>query len=157
MIALDTPALIWAVSSARTATAQSEERIQAMQNRGPIIVPAPAFCEYLTGLEPGQIDQAAATISSFAMVAPFDAGAALRATKLMARPRPRHMTRQAFKVDVMILAVALAQGAPQLITTDAGFERLATGQSIRIIGMSDLVVAQSLPFPADQPSRPQSE
>ena len=146
MIALDTSALIWAVQERKRSTATAEERIAALEKLGSdVILPAPAVAEYLQRFKPSERSEALRRIHSFAQVAAFDYGAMTICADLFGAPG-RKGTKQAFKVDAMILAVALANKATTLVADDLDFESLAKDRNINILKTSQLAVEQMLPI-----------
>ena len=144
MIALDTSALIWAVRGDGAKQAVIDARMQAIQGMGPLIVPAPALAEYLCKVPAQDRAKVVADVASFATVVPFDYPSAIAAAGLLTKPRAKG-TKQTFKVDAMILAVAIANRATTLIVKDQDFHAYPSG-SVCILDVSHLRIQSTLPL-----------
>ena len=152
MIALDTSALIWAVQSVKGKQAD-RSRLEAIEKMadGKIILPAPALAEYLQPVPESDRSEALRRFEKFATVVPFDYRAAMKCADLFKIPR-RGKNRQAFKVDAMILATAIAQGASHFLEVDDDFKLLAKNQQINLVSVASLKVPQMLPLGPPPPS-----
>ena len=150
MIALDTSALIWAVQGEDAGdSAIAAARRDAIADMGSIMIPAPALAEYLCGLLPEQRMVAVNDLQAFASVPPFDVRAAILAADMLQKPRRgSKTTRREFKIDAMILAVAVARNATKLLHRDGDFDKLAEGQPIQILDVDTIKVQPGLPFKA---------
>lgn len=156
MIAVDTSALIWAVQSDRRSHADLArlEAIETMAN-GAILVPAPALAEYLQKLSGTQRAEAVRLLQKFATVVPFDYRAAIKCADLFKVQRGTK-TRQAFKVDAIIIATAIAHGATHFLEADGDFAMLAENQPINLVNVTSLPVQPMLPLgPTPDTAQPQ--
>lgn len=151
MIALDTSALLWAVQ-AKPGSHVDDARLAAIQAiaSGLFLLPAPALAEYLHGVPSLECPRAVQLLGRFATVVPFDYRAATICADLFRLPRGRQ-TKQAFKVDAMILATAIAHGATHLIQNDADFVTLADGQQINLVSVESIKVQPTLLDGAPKP------
>lgn len=167
LVAFDTQLLIWGVQG-KAGASQSEmvprtqSLIQELHEieRAHLMIPLPAAVEYVCGFDiPDQARQWAELSQRFRLI-PFD----LRAAQLAARIERRRskspersdrtgqhgkavITRQQVKVDVQIIASAIAAGAVAIYTDETKhFAQLAQGESIAVLGVDGRPFQRRLGF-----------
>lgn len=139
-----------------------EARIEAIEKLGgPISLPTPALAEFLSDKKISKplsdADRRARLeqLGEFLVFHPFDSLAALEAAKLLGRKPPRGHTRQQFKVDTMIYAVAVAVHATHFVHRDDCFEKLAgISPPLKLVDVATMPVQTPLPLKrAESPER----
>lgn len=153
MIALDTTALIWALQGKSIGEGKTLARVEAIQALGgPLILPAPALAEFLVKTPKPERPLRIAELQEFLIIAPFDYHASRHAADLL-RPedkKARTGTWQAFKVDVMIFAVASARRASHFIHADGDFDIIAkAAPGVELVNIDSLRVQSNLPLGAE--------
>ena len=177
VIAFDTQVLIWGVQGiARPGQKGMIARAQAYfellgQRKDKVIVPLPAAMEYVCGFPISLQSMQWPVLSKKFKLVPFDLRAAMIASEIewtrMERSRPANklpkskhspskvelaeLTRQQIKVDVQILAIAIAAGATEIVTHDiAHFSSFSQGYEIQVHDIPSLTMQPPLPFPDDE-------
>ena len=148
MLSVDTNIVIWGIK--RQATSNRQHMIakaiaffEACQRDGtPIMLPAHALAEYLVDFDDAGRHASLAVMEKAFFIAPFDARAAVVASRLKQRKeavagvmRQFGVTRQTVTSDIAIIATSAAAGASRLISEDAQVLELAKG----------VIVAERLP------------
>jgi hypothetical protein len=142
MICFDTQILIWGVQGwARPSQVEMIDRCKRYiahldACHEVVMVPTPALFEYLIHFGDGEERRAQRTaIERHFFVPGFDLPATILAADLHTAARgvwtccrEEGITRQEYRVDVMIAAIAISQGAAAIITTDPHFRGLVGGR-----------------------------
>ena len=140
-----------------TPTSNAKERIELLlaeltKAKETILIPAPALAEFLCVVEeagPGYL-QVVGRNSGFE-IAPFDAKAAIEAADIMRRFAKESGHKkglgegdwQKVKVDQQIVAIAKAQGAECLYTSDRGVANMARAMNVKAVALWELPVPPS--------------
>ena len=136
-----------------------------------VIVPLPAAMEYVCGFPIEEQQKHWPVLSKRFALVPFDLRAAMIAAEIERRRVERdraasspkksksgatvkvdfaELTRQQIKVDVQILAIAIAAGATEIVTHDIDhFSSFARGYPIEVRDIPLVTVQPPLPFPDD--------
>lgn len=167
LVAIDTQILVWGVQGHSHPTqkgmiARATAHIDDLAKKNArIIIPTPVAWEYVCWFPVDEQDEQWAVLSRRFRLAPFDLRAAQIAAKIerqrlgipggtKAKVRQTEveigdLTRQKIKVDVQILAIAIAVGAESIITHDsAHFLPLAGNQPIQVIDIRNIEVQPNL-------------
>lgn len=169
MIALDTSALCLLFVPGAPAVASgsdkpikfAKERIEALIERtakcgDQILIPTPALCELLIKVPPGRIPDLLAELngSVWYRVESFDLAAAIeladRTAKAIARGDKRDGVQADWtkiKFDRQIMAIAIVNGASELISQDPHLIALGKRWDFRVIGLEDLPLPLSCVAP----------
>jgi predicted nucleic acid-binding protein len=146
MICFDTQTLIWGVQAYATPgqedmVARARRYIAFLQKQNErLMVPAPVVAEYLAGFEPEKQQRQLQQIEHHFVVAAFDIHAATLAAQILARrPEVEQLQRedyegrrQKLRIDVFIVATAIAHAADALISHDPGLVKLSTGSPLKV-------------------------
>ena len=174
VIAFDTQILIWGVQGVakpgqRGMIARTEAYLDLLGKRKSekVIVPLPAAMEYVCGFPIEEQQKQWPVLSKRFALVPFDLRAAEIERRRVERDRaassPKksksgatvkvdfaELTRQQIKVDVQILAIAIAAGATEIVTHDIDhFSSFARGYPIEVRDIPLATVQPPLPFPDD--------
>lgn len=151
MIAIDTSALIWAVKGSLDNKLTYSAQMDAIKRMGgPIVLPTPALAEYLVRLNAQERSAAMAMVSDTMQIAPFDLRAVMYAADLFKGVKNRNKkkgSRREFKLDAMILAVALANGADTFLYEDGDYEGLSASCNIKLVRASKIEAQTIIPPP----------
>ena len=155
MICLDTQVLIWGVQGQATPNAQEMVKrtanhiahLEAQNAR--VIIPAPVVTEYLQGFEVEEQPRQLTTLQKNFVIPAFDIAAAALTAKLMRErqkevSRQSNETRQSLKVDFMIAAIAIQQGATTLVTHNTGDFKGICGNRISVIDVPNVALQGGL-------------
>lgn len=137
MICFDTNVLIWSVQASGP-PAMADLRIRARRylehldrERTTVLVPAPALSEYLAWFHPQDHATQMRVFEKGFRMGPFDTQAAALAARILhqrealRQVRDQHqITRQLVRVDVIIVAIAAAQGVTAIVSHDAHIRAL---------------------------------
>lgn len=167
LVAFDTQILVWGVQGHSHPTqkgmiARATTYIEDLAKKNArIIIPTPVAWEYVCWFPVEEQDEQWAVLSRRFRLAPFDLRAAQIAAQIerlrlsavggtKAKTRQSEaqigdLTRQKIKVDVQILAIAIAAGAESIITHDAEhFSPLAANHPIQVVDIHDTSIQPSL-------------
>ena len=153
-ICFDTGRLIWGVREDATRGQEpmierTSRYIEHLSKLGiAIMVPAPVVAEYLVGATETEIQEATLLRRGFEIPA-FDLRAAMLAAELQRGGVVNQirdetgLSKPAIRIDAFIIAIAIANGAEEIVTHDTkGFRRLARGK-IEIIEVPVIPEAQN--------------
>ncbi len=165
MIALDTSALALRLvpdapifkagtnAPVRHAKERMEALVDSASKRGePLLIPTPVIAELLARL-PGKAGNVLQVLqrSRWFRIAAFDLAAAVelgeRTAKAIAAGDKRDGIDAPWakvKFDRQIIAIAITNGASELISNDAALAKTGESRGIRIVGVDDLPVPESL-------------
>lgn len=167
LIAIDTQILVWGVQGRSHSTQKGMiARAKAyfdelVKKDARIIIPTPVAWEYVCWFPIAEQNEQWAILSRRFRLAPFDLRAAQIAAVIerqrlngkvskKAKRSPTEaeigdLTRQQVKVDVQILAIAIAVGAESIITDDSNhFLPLAVDQPIQVVDLHAIEVQTEL-------------
>lgn len=122
------------------------------QTGSTVMVPTIAVSEYLSAYTEAEVPQQTEALAAAGFLQPaFDAKAAHMAAVLHARwqaagyTRSPDLGRQAFKMDTAIAAVAVVNGAKQLVTENPkDFRNLLHGTDVKVITIPAVAIQASL-------------
>ena len=134
IICLDTNIVVWGIQ--RHSSSDRQENIpkaealmnQLEANRNHIIIPAPVFAELLMGCNPQDNPRVMEEISRRTKIVPFDVPASIEYGKIHINKwglrEELGIQREKMKIDMMVLAVALAQKASCIYSEDDDIHKL---------------------------------
>lgn len=156
MICLDTTPLLWGMKTdidPENVNYGKIIRVKAYldhlsEQKERVMIPTPVLAEYLTLIPHAQHANEIAQISDLFYIFPFDNKAASIAAQLhngvnmpdmlesikQETGETKNYIRQLIKVDLLIIAIAIAQGAAKIITYDPHLARIA-GSTIEVIAI----------------------
>lgn len=171
MICLDTMVLIWGVQEHRERLREvrndsHEENVRRagtyidhiIQQKEKVLIPAPVLSEFLTGFSFEKANALREIVSSFAVIADYNAATASISADLFRRRREHygHKVKKAekpyIKADTMIAAIAYAHKATVIITHDTqefelygAFLKQHYQANLRILTVPEISVQAGLP------------
>ncbi len=153
IICLDTNIVVWGIQ--KQSTPDRRENIpkaetllnQLEANRDHVIIPAPVFAELLMGCNPTDTPKVMKEISRRTRIVPFDVPASIEFGKIYINKwglrEEFGIQREKMKIDMMVLAVAVAQKASCIYSEDGDIHKLGK-EIIEVRRMPSIALQGSL-------------
>jgi predicted nucleic acid-binding protein len=152
MIAIDTCVVLWGVRGVPdTQGRPMGDRCALLldhcdQSQTPVLIPLPVLIESMVTLDDAKHADFVLLLKEDFEVRDLDEKAAMIAVRMERRRRATGIQstgytepKQAIKVDVLIAAIAIANGATHLYTNNVSdFQKIATGEAIQVCELPEL-------------------
>ena len=118
-----------------------------------LMVPAPVIHEFLIGVPAEERVEVISRLSNIFFIPPFDLPSAILAAELHTDRQEFNeirktlgKTKQEAKIDTQIIAIALMNGAEEIITNDVKYYQAIASDRIRVSSIPDIQSQETLPL-----------